>query len=54
MTCRGGVAVAASPDLRDWSSTYLPGVSGDAVGDDDGLTIGERRVWTPEGGFQSP
>jgi hypothetical protein len=51
MTCRDGYAVAASPDLRQWSSTYLPGKTGQPAGDDHGLTIGGRRVWTPDGGF---
>lgn len=51
MTCRGGVAVAATPDLQSWTSTYLPGVRGAAVGDDEGLSIGQRRVWSPVDGF---
>lgn len=51
MTCHDGLAVAASPDLREWSSTYLPGVAGQPAGDDDGLTIGKELVWTPDGGF---
>lgn len=52
MTCPGGYAVAASPDLEQWTSAYLPG-SGQAqvVGDDTGLTVGDRRVWTPTAGF---
>lgn len=51
LTCRGGTAIAAAPDLRAWSSTYLPGVRGEVAGDDEGLTIDGRRVWTPDGGF---
>lgn len=51
MTCRDGLAVAASPDLREWTSTYLPGATGTPAGDDEGLTIGKRRVWTPTDGF---
>ncbi|WP_243059370.1 hypothetical protein [Nocardioides sp. SR21] len=52
MTCRDGLAVAASPDLRTWTSTYLPGETGQPLGDGDGLTIDDRLVWTPDGGFQ--
>ena len=47
LSCRGGVAVAASADLRDWTSTYLPGVTGEALPGDEGLRIGGELVWTP-------
>ncbi len=51
LSCRGGVAVAASADLRDWTSTYLPGVTGEALPDDEGLRIGGELVWSPDDGF---
>ena len=52
MTCPGGYAVAASPDLAEWTSAYLPARRNALVtADDAGLRIGERLAWTPEGGF---
>lgn len=51
MTCRDGLAVAASPDLRHWEAAYLRGVGGEPTGDDDGLRVGDRLVWTPADGF---
>ena len=51
MTCRDGYAVAASADLRQWDATYLSGARGEVIPDDEGLRIGDRLVWTPQGGF---
>lgn len=53
MTCRDGLAVAASPDLQHWDATYLRDVAGEPSGDDDGLRVGDRLVWTPADGFRS-
>lgn len=50
MTCARGHAVAASPDLADWTSAYLAG-NGEVTADDEGLRIGERLVWSPADGF---
>ena len=53
MTCRDGGAGAASADLRAGSSTYLPGAVGGVSGDDEGLTIDDQRVWSPDQGFSA-
>ena len=51
MGCRDGLAVAASPELETWESAYLRGVEGEPIGDDDGLRVGDRLIWTPARGF---
>ena len=53
MTCDRGrsYAVAATPDLERWDSTYVSGVKKEPVADGDRLTVG-GTTWTPEDGFQ--
>ncbi len=51
MRCRDGYALAASTDLKTWTSTYYRGPEGEPIGSDEGLRIADRLVWTPEDGF---
>ncbi len=53
MRCRDGYALAASTDLREWTSTYYRGPEGEPIGGDDGLRIADVLVWTPADGFVS-
>lgn len=60
MTCHSGrvrsdfrgdaYAVAATPDLRNWESTFVTGVRGEPRVDDDRVEVGDA-IWTPEEGF---
>jgi hypothetical protein len=52
MTCDRGAsyAVAATPDLAHWESTFVTGVTQDPHVDGDRLTVGDT-TWTPEDGF---
>lgn len=52
MTCDRGAsyAVAATPDLAHWESTFVTGVTQEPHVDEDRLTVGDT-TWTPEDGF---
>jgi hypothetical protein len=52
MTCDRGTsyAVAATPDLQHWDSTFVTGVKQEPQVDDDRLTVGDT-TWTAEDGF---
>ena len=45
-------AIAASPDLEDWESTFVRGVRKPPVVEEDRFVVG-GTTWTPEGGFDS-
>ena len=60
MTCHSGkirnefqgdaYALAVTPNLRDWESTFVPDVGQEPQVDDDRITVG-KTTWTPEDGF---
>jgi hypothetical protein len=52
MTCDRGAsyAVAATPDLAHWESTFVTGVTQEPHVDGDRLTVGDT-TWTPGDGF---
>jgi hypothetical protein len=60
MTCHSGkirnefqgdaYAVAVTPDLDDWESTFVPDVGREPEIDDDRVTVG-KTTWTAEDGF---
>jgi hypothetical protein len=60
MTCHSGkvrnmwrgdaYAVAATADLRTWESTFVTGVRGEPLVEDDEVRVGDT-TWTPEDGF---
>lgn len=52
LQCGRAYAVAATPDLRHWESTYVTGVRDEPQVDGDTLRLG-GTTWTPDGGFSS-
>ena len=60
MTCHSGrsrgderadaYAVAVTPDLQHWESTFVTDVRAEPQVDDDGVRVGDT-TWTPEAGF---
>ena len=51
--CGDAYALAVTPDLRHWQSTFVTDVRGEPQIDDDGVTLDgtPKTTWTPEDGL---